>query len=49
MSGRAARHSSIEVTMDIYAQAVTATKRKAQSRVVEMIVPKKRAEAVAPA
>jgi integrase len=43
------RHSSIKVTVDIYTQAVTATKRKAQSRVVEMIVPKKRAEAVAPA
>jgi integrase len=43
------RHSSIKVTMDIYTQAVTATKRQAQSRVVEMIVPKKRPEAVAPA
>jgi len=28
------RHSSIKVTMDVYTQAVTATKRKAQSRVV---------------
>ncbi len=35
------RHSSIKVTMDIYTQAVTATKRKAQSKVVEMIAPKK--------
>jgi hypothetical protein len=35
------RHSSIKVTMDVYTQAVTATKRKAQSRAVEMIVPKK--------
>jgi len=43
------RHSSIKVTMDIYTQAVTATKRKAQSRVVELIVPKRKAEAVAPA
>ena len=43
------RHSSIKVTMDIYTQAVTATTRQAQSRVGEMIVPKKRAEAVAPA
>ncbi len=39
------RHSSIKVTMDIYTQAVTATKRKAQSRIVEMIVPKKTAAA----
>jgi len=31
------------------AQAVTATKRKAQSRVVEMIVPKKPAGAMATA
>lgn len=43
------RHSSIKVTMDIYTQAVTGTKRKAQSRVIEMIAPKRRAEAVAPA
>ena len=43
------RHSSIKVTMDIYTQAVTASKRKAQSRVVELIVPKRKAEAVAPA
>jgi integrase len=35
------RHSSIKVTMDVYTQAVTETKRKAQSRVVEMIAPKK--------
>jgi integrase len=37
------RHSSIKVTMDIYTQAITATKRKAQSRVIEMIAPKKKA------
>jgi integrase len=43
------RHSSVKVTMDVYTQAVTATKRKAQSRVVEMIVPKKPAGAMAPA
>jgi len=43
------RHSSIKITMDIYTQAVTATKRKAQSRVIEMIAPKKKAGAVAPA
>ena len=35
--------------MDIYTQAVTGTKRKAQSRVIELIAPRKKAEAVAPA
>ena len=39
------RHSSIKITMDIYTQAVTSEKRKAQSRVVEMIVPRPRPEA----
>jgi len=39
------RHSSIKVTMDIYTQAVTSAKRKAQSRVVELIVPRPRPEA----
>jgi hypothetical protein len=34
--------------MDVYTQALTATKRKAQSRVVELIVRRKRALAVAP-
>jgi integrase len=34
------RHSSIKVTMDIYTQAVTPAKRMAQSKVVEMIIPK---------
>jgi integrase len=43
------RHSSIKVTMDVYTQAVTATKRKAQAKVVEMIVPKNPAVEVAPA
>jgi site-specific recombinase XerD len=43
------RHLSFKVTMDVYTQAVTATKRKAQSRVVEMIVPKKPVGAMAPA
>ena len=43
------RHSSIKVTMDIYTQAVTATKRRAQSRVIELIAPKKQVEAVNPA
>jgi integrase len=39
------RHASIKVTMDTYTQAVTSAKRKAQSRVVEMIVPRPRPEA----
>jgi integrase len=39
------RHASIKVTMDVYTQAVTATKRKAQARVVEMIVPRKKTSA----
>ncbi len=43
------RHASIKITMDIYTQAVTGTKRKAQSRVIDLIAPKKKAEAVAPA
>jgi integrase len=43
------RHSSIKVTMDVYTQAVTGTKRKAQSRVIELIAPKKKAEGGAPA
>ena len=33
------RHSSIKITMDVYTQAVTSEKRKAQSRVVELIAP----------
>ena len=43
------RHSSIKVTMDVYTQAVTAAKRRAQSKVIEMIVPKKTVSQVAPA
>ena len=39
------RHSSIKITMDIYTQAVSSAKRRAQSRVVEQIVPKPRPEA----
>jgi uncharacterized protein (DUF362 family) len=34
-----------KVTMDIYRQAVTSEKRKAQSRVVELIAPRPRPEA----
>lgn len=43
------RHSSIKVTMDVYTQAVTAVKRKAQSKVIELIVPKKAVSQAAPA
>ncbi len=43
------RHSSIKVTMDVYTQAVTATKRKAQAKVVEMLSRKTPAETPAPA
>ncbi|MGH9545153.1 MAG: tyrosine-type recombinase/integrase, partial [Terriglobales bacterium] len=43
------RHSSIKVTMDVYTQAVTATKRKAQAKVVEMLSRKMPAETPAPA
>ena len=39
------RHASIKVTMDVYTQAVTSEKRKAQSRVVELIAPRPRPEA----
>ena len=39
------RHSSIKITMDIYTQAVTSAKRRAQSKVVDQIVPKRRPEA----
>jgi len=42
------RHSSIKVTMDVYTQAITDAKRKTQSKVVEMIVPKKTVSQVAP-
>ena len=38
-----------DVTMDVYTQAVTEAKRKAQSKVVEMIVPKKAVSQEAPA
>ena len=33
------RHSSCRLTLDIYAKAVSATKRKAQSRVVAVYMP----------
>ena len=31
------RHASARITMDVYAQAITATKRAAQHKVVEMV------------
>src|SRR5947209_18818277 len=34
------RHASKRMTVDVYAQALSADKRKAQSRVVQMIHPK---------
>ena len=33
------RHANSRITLDVYTQAVNATKREAQSRVVRMIVP----------
>lgn len=36
------RHSSIKVTMDVYTQALTPAKRKAQARVVKLIRPRTR-------
>jgi integrase len=36
------RHASIRVTMDVYAQAITEKKRRAQNNVVEMVAAKKR-------
>jgi integrase len=38
------RHSSPRVTLDAYLKAVTSKKRAAQSKVVEMILPKKAVE-----
>jgi hypothetical protein len=34
------RHANISVTLNIYAQAITQTKRDAQSRVVSLLVDK---------
>jgi integrase len=44
------RHASIKVTMDVYTQALTHKKRRAQSNVVEMVAAKQRSlqPAVAP-
>ena len=38
------RHANSRITLDIYTQAVTPAKRAAQTKVVEMILPKSRAE-----
>jgi integrase len=35
------RHASARITMDIYAQAITATKRAAHQKVVEMVRPER--------
>ena len=35
------RHATYKVTADVYTQAVTKTKREAQTRVVRMILPGK--------
>jgi hypothetical protein len=33
------RHANSRITLDVYTQAVNSTKRAAQSKVVQMIVP----------
>ena len=38
------RHGSSRITMDVYAQAVTAAKRKAQGKVVAMLRDTKKEE-----
>jgi integrase len=38
------RHGSARITMDVYAQAVTPTKRKAQGKVVAMLRDTKKEE-----
>jgi integrase len=39
------RHANSRITMDIYAQALTPAKRQAQDKVVQMVVPARRARA----
>jgi hypothetical protein len=39
------RHASGKVTLDLYAQAVTPAKRKAQSKIVPMLIPNENAAA----
>jgi predicted CopG family antitoxin len=36
------RHANISVTLNVYAQAITQTKRDTQSRVVRLLLDKKR-------
>ena len=43
------RERRIKITIDVYTQAVTEEKGKGQSKVVEMIVPKKAVSQVATA
>jgi hypothetical protein len=33
------RHANSKLTLDLYAQAITPTKRKAQSKIVQMLLP----------
>ena len=42
------RHASVKITLDIYTQAMTPAKRKAQSRVVSMIRPELRGSGAIP-
>ena len=37
------RHASIQTTMNVYGQAMTATKRQANSKVVEIVLGKPKA------
>jgi len=37
------RHANSRITMDVYAQALTPAKRNAQSKVVQMIAPRRSA------
>ena len=48
LAQRALRHanSNITITMNIYTHAVSSKKRRAQQRVVEMILPEGRSAAV---
>ena len=40
------RHANSNITMNIYTHAVSSKKRRAQSKVVEMILPEEKATAV---
>jgi integrase len=39
------RHANSRITLDLYAQAVTSTKRSAQGKIIELIQPKVRVAA----